>query len=289
MALPASDAVVPGLALPRLRSRLRGGLDLWVPAAVLAAMAVACFLVPLLGHVPGPNAGLLSQTRLPPLSRGHLLGTDALGNDLLSRSLYGGQVSIEVGLGSVALGMTAGGVLGILAGYKGAVYDSSIMRLLDMILAFPPLVLALAVASYLGPNEQDVIFAIAFFTTPATARLARAQTLKLREREFIVAAELAGHKARYILRRHVVPNVAPSLLTFGLTLVAVAMIIEAALDFLGLGIRPPEPSWGSMIASGQSYLSTSPWIVFVPTAFLFVTVTSLNLLGNAIRARWASS
>jgi len=288
MALQASDAVVPGLGLPSLRSRLRG-LDLWVPAAVLAAMAVACFLVPLFGHVPGPNAGVLSQTRLPPLSRGHLLGTDTLGNDLLSRCLYGGQVSIEVGLGSVALGLMAGGVLGILAGYKGAIYDSSIMRLLDMILAFPPLVLALAVASYLGPNEQDVIFAIAFFTTPATARLARAQTLKLREREFIVAAELAGHKAWYILRRHVVPNVAPSLLTFGLTLVAVAMIIEAALDFLGLGIRPPEPSWGSMIASGQSYLSTSPWIVFVPTGFLFVTVTSLNLLGNALRTRWARS
>lgn len=288
MALSASDAVVPGLRLSSLSSRLRGP-DLWVPAAVLAAMAVACFLVPLVVHVPGPNAGLLSQTRLPPLSRGHLLGTDALGNDLLSRSLYGGQVSIEVGLGSVAIGLTAGSVLGILAGYKGAVYDSAIMRLLDMILAFPPLVLALAVASYLGPNEQDVVFAIAFFTTPATARLARAQTLKLREREFIVAAELAGHKARYILRRHVVPNVAPPLLTFGLTLVSVAMIIEAALDFLGLGIRPPEPSWGSMIASGQSYLSTSPWIVFVPTAFLFVTVTSLNLLGNALRARWASS
>jgi peptide/nickel transport system permease protein len=288
MALPASDAVVPELGLPSLRFRLRG-LDLWVPAAVLAAMAVACFLVPLVVHVPGPNAGLLSQSRLPPLSRGHLLGTDALGNDLLSRCLYGGQVSIEVGLGSVALGMTAGGVLGILAGYKGAFYDSAIMRLLDVALAFPPLVLALAVASYLGPNEQDVIFAIAFFTTPATARLARAQTLKLREREFILAAELAGHKARYILRRHVVPNVAPSLLTFGLTIVAVAMIIESALDFLGLGIRPPEPSWGSMIASGQSYLSTSPWIVFVPTAFLFVTVTSLNLLGNALRARWVKS
>lgn len=270
-------------------SRKKRSLDVWVPAGILIVLVAACFFGPWIAGLPGPNAGSLLEARLPLFSPGHLLGTDALGNDLLSRSLYGGQISIEVGLGSMAIGFLVGGGLGIIGGYRGGVLDAVIMRILDMLLAFPSIILAFTVATFLGANEQNVIFAISFFTVPAFARLARATTLQLRERGFVVATRLLGARERDVLLRHVVPNVVPSLMTYGLLTVAIAMFIEAALSFLGLGIPPPQPSWGSTIASGQQYLSSAPWIVFVPATFLFVAVASLNALGDALRSRIESA
>lgn len=258
-------------------------LDIVVPGTIFGLLVLACFVAPALFHIPSPTLG--TQGNLPPLSPGHLLGTDPLGDDLLSRSLFGGRLSLEVGFGSVTLGALAGGTLGVLAGYFGGVVDTAVMRLLDMLLSFPSLVLALAVASYLGANEQNVIFAIAFFTVPAYGRLVRATTLQLRGQPFVVAAELDARSRRSIIVRHILPNVIPQMLTFGLITVAVAMIIESALSFLGLGVPPPQPSWGSMIAAGQSYLGSEPWLTFVPAAFLFVAVLNLNLLGDALRTR----
>lgn len=276
-------------ANPWVRAWLRLPAAIAIPACVLVIVVFACFLGPLLFGIPGPNAGSLTQARLPPLSPGHLLGTDDLGNDILSRCLYGGRVSLEVGLGAVALGLGVGGTIGMLAAYKGGAADSLVMRILDLLLAFPSLVLALAVAAYLGPNERDVILAIAFFTVPAFARLARASTLRLRGQDFVLASRLLGRKGGRIVFTHVVPGVIPSLVTFGLLTVAAAMIIEAALDYLGVGVRPPQPSWGGIIAAGQSDLSNAPWIVFAPSLFLLVTVASLNLLGDALRSRWEGS
>lgn len=286
MAVRTSEVPLALDVVARRRTRLRAPLQIWVPAGILVALFAWCFLAPVFG-VPGPNDGSFSQTLQPPLSAGHLLGTDNLGNDILSRCLYGGQVSLAVGLGSVALGLVIGAPLGMIAGYRGRATDAVIMRILDMFLAFPSLVLALAVATYLGPNERDVIFAIAFFTVPAFARLARATTLRLREQGFILSSTLIGARQKRVLVRHVLPNVLPTLVTYGLLTVAVAMIIEAALDYLGLGVRPPEPSWGSMIAAGQTDLTSAPWTVFVPAAFLFVAVTCLNMIGDALRLRWA--
>jgi peptide/nickel transport system permease protein len=277
---------VPVTPVRRSHARLLRSLELWIPVGMLVLIVLACFLGPYVLPIPGPGGNSLGVPRLPLFSPGHLLGTDALGEDLLSRSLYGGRVSIEVGLGSVALGLLVGGALGVLAGFKGRVLDAVIMRVLDMFLAFPSLVLALAVATYLGPDERNVIFAIAFFTIPAYARLARAATLKLRESNFILSSDLIGARDRYTIVRHVVPNIAGQLLTFGLLTVGVAMIIEAALSFLGLGVRPPEPTWGNMISAGQPYLSANPQIALVPAAFLFLTVVSLNLAGDALRIRW---
>jgi peptide/nickel transport system permease protein len=273
-------------ARPQQVSRIRSGrLSLWVPGIVLALIALACFAGPLIFGLPGPNAGDLAQGSLPPLSPGHLLGTDQLGNDLLSRALYGGRVSIEVGLGSVAAGILIGGSLGTIAGYKAGVVESLLMRVFDLFLAFPSLVLALAVAGYLGPSEENVIIAISCFTIPAFARMARATVLGVRDQPFIVSARISGGTDRYVLTRHIAPNVLPPLLTFGCLTVASAMVIEAALSFLGLGVRPPAPSWGSMIASGQTYLTMDPWMVIVPAAFLFLCVLFLNLLADALRAR----
>jgi peptide/nickel transport system permease protein len=285
MAALLTDVVEPLVGPAEIRRTRHLSLSIWIPAVILALMVAACFLGPFVFPVPNPNGGLESQALLAPFSPGHILGTDDLGNDILSRCLYGGRVSIEVGLGAVGLGLLFGTPLGMLAGYRGGTTDSLIMRFLDMFLAFPALVLALAVASYLGPNERDVIFAIGFFTVPAYARLARAATLRLGEQGFIAGAKMIGQRGRRIITHHVLPNVLPNLMTFGLLTVAIAIVVEATLDYLGAGVRPPQPSWGSLLATGQQYLSLAPWIALVPSCFLFVTVTSLNLLGDALRAR----
>lgn len=258
-----------------------------IPAFVFLVVVLLCFVVPPLFHVGSPTQGSLLQANLPPFTRGHLLGTDTLGDDVLSRCLYGGRTSIEVGLGSVFLGLIIGGGLGIVAGFFGGAADAGLMRLLDMFLAFPSLVLSMTVATYLGQSERNVIFAIAFFTVPAFARLSRAATLRVREMDYVKAAKIGARSTAMIVTRHIVPNVAPQLLTFACLSVANAIIIEAALSFLGLGVPPPQPTWGGMIAAGQTVLASEVWLVVAPGLFLLVTVMSLNMLSDALRVVWA--
>lgn len=267
------------------RRTLRNNLELYLPLAGLLLMAFACFIWPLVYPLAGPNAGTLAQSNLPPLSPGHILGTNSLGNDILSRILYGGRVSFEVGFGAQGLGVVVGGALGMTAGFKGGAVESLIMRVTDLLLAFPGLIIAITIADYLGPSEIHVIWALAFFTIPGMARLTRAQTLRLREQEFIASARLSGVRDRWILVRHMVPNVLPSLLTFICIGIGVAILVEATLSFLGFGVPLPQPSWGNMIASGQLYVTTTPELVLIPAAFLFYTVMCLNLLADAIRSR----
>ncbi len=230
--------------------------------------------------------GNILSSGLPPLSPGHIFGTDPVGNDIFSRILYGGRVSFEVGFGVTAIGLVVGGLLGMAAGYWGGITDAIIMRVLDVLIAFPALVLALAIAEGLGPSELHVIWALSFFSIPAFGRIARGATLALREQTFMLAARLSGTRGWRVILRHIIPNIMPQLMTFSLLGIGVAMILEGALSFLGLGIPLPEPSWGSMIAAGQQTLSASPDLVLIPSAFLFATVVSLNLLGDALRERW---
>jgi peptide/nickel transport system permease protein len=222
---------------------------------------------------------------VPPFSPGHILGTDPLGNDLLSRALYGGRISFEVGFGAQGIGFFLGSSLGMLAGLKGGIVDTVIMRIMDMFLAFPGLIIAITIAVYLGPSELHVIWAISFFTVPGMARLARAHTLRFRDRDFVVSAKLCGRTDRQILLRHLAPNVIPNVLTFISLGIGIAIVAEAGLSFLGFGVPPPAPSWGNMISQGQSYISEEPYQVLVPGAFLFFTVMCLNLLADAVRAR----
>jgi peptide/nickel transport system permease protein len=261
--------------------------EIIIPAAVLTAMLLACFAWPLIGHLPDPNGGSITQAELPLLSRGHLLGTDQLGNDVLSRILYGGRTSIEISVGANLIGLLIGGTLGTLAGYAGGLTDSVIMRIIDVLLAIPALILAMVIAESLGPGQLNVTIAISFFAIPAFARLARAATMRKRQQPFILAARLAGTSSWRILLRHIAPNIVPPLATFSFLGVAVAVIIESGLSFLGLSVRPPAPSWGSMIAQGQNYMSIDPALILVPSCFLFITVVSLNMLGDALRTRWA--
>lgn len=274
---------------PALRAVRHLPIAVLLPLSVLVLIAGACFLWPLVYHLPPPFGAPNPVPTLPLFSRGHLLGTDPVGNDVLSRILYGGRVSLEVGFGVALLGLAVGGSLGIVAGYRAGALDAVLMRVLDVLIAFPSLVLALAVAEGLGPSELHVIWALAFFSVPAFARISRAATLRLRGQTYIVAARLNGTTTRRVLLTHIVPNALPQLLTFGLLNVGVAIVIEGALDFLGLGIPPPTPSWGGMIALGQQNLSSYPSLLLVPSVFLLVTVLALNRLGDALRARWGVS
>jgi peptide/nickel transport system permease protein len=267
-------------------SRARS-LEIWIPGCILAFIVFMCFLWPIIGPVPSPINGSILSANAPMFTHAHLFGTDPVGNDIFSRILYGGRVSIEVGLGSNAIGLVVGGLIGIFAAYRSGWVEAVIMRILDVFIAFPSLVLALAIAEYLGPGELNVIWALSFFSVPAFARLSRAQTLRLRESNYILAGRLSGTKAPRMIFAHIVPNVVPTLLTFCFLGVSITIILEASLSFLGLGVRLPDPSWGDMISQGQEYLSSNPNLVLVPSICLLVTVVCINVLGDGVRARLA--
>jgi peptide/nickel transport system permease protein len=285
----ATLAVAPTVAEPSARRGWTRNLDIAIPAALIALLLFLCFVWPLFGTVPPPTGGNILDANIPSFSAGHPLGTDQVGNDLWSRLLYGGRNSLEIAFAVNIIGLVLGGLLGAFAAFWGSFTDTVIMRVLDVFIAFPSLVLALAIAQSLGPSKLHTIYALSFFSVPAFARLARAQTLRLRERPFMLAARLAGTRAPRILLRHVTPNILPALVTFGLLGIGVTIILEGALSFLGLGIPPPQPSWGNMIFEGQAVLSAEPKLVLLPSAFLFVTVLAFNLLGDALRARGNAS
>ena len=286
MAVVEAPALVEVEATPRTGGWLRR-LEIAMPTAVLALVAAACFLGPLVLPVPPPVGGSVLESYLPSFSPGHLLGTDPNGNDILSRILHGGRSSLVVAVAVNLLGLVAGGTLGALSGYLGGAVDTVIMRVLDVLIAFPSLVLTLAVAQSLGASQTNTILALAFFSIPAFARISRAATLRLREQPFMAAARLCGTPGWRVLLRHVGPNITPQLITFGMLGMGIVMVIEGALSFLGLGIPPPAPSWGNMIAQGQQSLSATPMLVVWPCAALFVTVLAFNLLGETLRARWS--
>ena len=279
---------VPALAPPedaaRAGSRLRN-LEIALPAAALVLIGAGCFLGPLILPLPPPIGGSVLESYLDAGSPGHLLGTDPNGNDIFSRILHGGQSSLVVAIAVNVLGLVVGGTLGALSGYLAGAVDTVIMRVLDVLIAFPSLVLTLAVAQSLGASQTNTILALAFFSIPAFARISRAATLRLRELPFMAAAQLCGTPGWRVLLRHVAPNITPQLITFGMLGMGIVMVIEGALSFLGLGIPPPAPSWGNMIAQGQQSLSATPMLVVWPCAALFVTVLAFNLLGETLRAR----
>ena len=244
---------------------------------------------PLFGTVGKPTGGDILNANIRPFRPGHLFGTDPVGNDIWSRLLYGGRNSLEIALAVQLIGLVLGGGIGAIAGYRGGPVDLVVSRVLDVLIAFPVLVLALAIAESLGPSKVNTIFALSFFSVPAFARISRAATLQLREQTFILAARLSGTNGTRILLRHVSPNIMPQLITFGLLGMGVIIIIEGALSFFGLGVPPPAPSWGNMIADGQGVLSAEPRLVLIPSAALFITVLAFNLLGDALRARWSAA
>ncbi|NIJ10999.1 peptide/nickel transport system permease protein [Saccharomonospora amisosensis] len=282
----ASSALLAETGQSRLRGWLRH-LELAFPVGLLVIIIGGCFLWPVIGSVPDPVGGNVLESNLPAFSQGHLLGTDPNGNDVWSRILYGGRSSLVVGVAVNVLGLLVGGTLGAVSAHVGGVLDAIIMRVLDVLIAFPSLVLTLAVAQSLGPSQTNTIFALAFFSVPAFARVARAATLRLREQPFMTAARLSGTSGWRMLFRHIAPNIIPQLVTFAMLGMGIIIVIEGALSFLGLGIPPPAPSWGNMISQGQQALSATPMLVVWPSVVLFLTVLAFNLLGETLRARWS--
>ena len=220
---------------------------------------------------------------LAPPGGEHLLGTDFLGRDVLSRLLYGAGISLQVGVISVVLASVPGVVIGVVAAYRGGWVDDLINRLLDTLMAFPSLVLALTIVAVVGSGLLNLELAIAITSLPYYARLVRGQVLAVREFEYITAIRAVGARDTRIMFRHVLPNViSPALVQASLG-VGFAITTEASLSFLGLGVQPPAPTWGSMIQTGFQYLGVAPWLVIAPAAMIFMAVLGFNLLGDGIR------
>lgn len=283
-----SPGPLPSLVSERkIRAQQIGrALALWVPVGLLVALLAMCFLLPLVISLPSPTNANVLQAGMPMFSPGHWLGTTSVGYDVFSRIVYGGQVAFEVAAAVTAIGAVIGGAIGITAGYFGGWTDAVLSRVLDVMIAFPALVLALAIAEGLGPSEPHVIMALLAFGVPAFGRIARASTLAIRELPFMTAARLSGTRGRRVIMRHVLPNIVPGLITFSLLGVGITIILEGALDYLGDGIPPPEASWGQMIASGQNVMTAQPQFVLIPSFFLLITVVAVNMLGDALRERW---
>jgi len=258
------------------RARLAPFGALVMVLAVLVALAA-----PLLAPYD-PLAQNLGNTLAAP-GRAHLLGTDNVGRDVLSRVIWGTRVSLVAGLVSVVLAVCAGSVLGVVAGYCGGRIDGVVMRVMDAVLSFPPLVLALALGAVLGAGLGGVLLALGVVYTPTFARLMRGQVLTITARDYVDAARALGASGWRVATRHVVPNAINPIIVQASLSVAFAILAEASLSFLGLGIQPPQASWGSMINAGRGYLQQAPWIVFGPGAALFVTVVGLNFVGDAVR------
>ena len=273
----------PASAAPRwkaLRRAARTKLAVLGAGVLLAAFVVALAAPALAPHDPLKQD--LGQTLARP-SRVHLLGTDNVGRDVLSRVVWGTRVSLLAGFVSVAMALVAGGALGMVAGYTGGRVDGLVMRAMDAVLSFPPLVLALALGAVLGAGLGGVLIALGVVYTPTFARLMRGQVLSIIARDYVDAARALGAPGWRIAARHVLPNATAPMVVQASLSVAFAILAEASLSFLGLGIQPPAASWGSMINAGRGYLQQAPWIVFGPGMALLVTVLGLNFVGDAVR------
>jgi peptide/nickel transport system permease protein len=256
--------------------RILVGLGLLVLLTVLAL--VAPWVAP---HDPlAVNADI---ARLPP-GPGHLLGTDELGRDLLARVIWGGRVSLPVAFVAVTVGLTAGGLIGLVAAYRGGLTDLLLMRLIDAILAFPGLILAIALVAALGPKLQNAMIAIGIVQIPVYARLTRSQVLQLKSLDFVTAARALGASPVRIIARHMLPNLLNPLIVQVSLSAAFAMLAEATLSFLGLSAPPPTPDWGFMINTGQRFLINGDWWMTVgPGAAICLAVFAFNWLGDALR------
>jgi peptide/nickel transport system permease protein len=254
--------------------------------AVAAALLALLFLVALLSPVISPYNPLLTHpddSYLRPLSPGHILGTDELGRDLLSRVLWGARVSLPVAFVAVSVGLVGGGLIGLASGYAGGLVDLLLMRLIDALLAFPGLILAIAVVAALGPGLRNAMIAIGIVAIPVYARLVRALVLQLRQMEFVIATRSLGATPLRLILRHLIPNLLNPVIVQVSLSAGFAILAEATLSFLGLGAQLPTPDWGQMINTGAAFLTNDPWLAIVPGAAISITVYSFNFMGDSLR------
>jgi peptide/nickel transport system permease protein len=286
VAVAASAAALPADAngaapAERAYVQRRLGAGFWISAGWVALVILAALLAGVL-PLQDPLAIGDNAPRLGPTA-GHLLGTDELGRDLLARLIFGSRTSLTVGFSAIAFGIVVGGVVGMVAGYYGGRLDATLNGLSNVLLAFPALIFLLSVVTFLGQNVFDVTFTLGILSVAPIARIIRANTLVYANREFVLAARALGARNRRILFREILPNVLPSALAFSLVAIAVVIVAEGALSFLGLSVRPPTPTWGGMIAEGGQVLAQDPLVALWPSLAMFVTVLALNFAGDRLQ------
>lgn len=245
-------------------------------------IVLAAVFAPLVTGGISPTEGDLAKSILPP-STEHIFGTDKLGRDIFTRVIYGARTSLTAAFSVVILIFVIGTFFGILAGYFGGIADTVIMRIADMLIAFPGLVLAMAVAGIMGASIRNAVIAIALVSWTKYARLARSLVMKIRHRDFVSAAIVTGSKTPYMLWRYMLPNVLPTLVITAATDIGSMMLELASLSFLGFGAKAPTPEWGLMLNEGRAYMQSAPWLMVFPGLAIFVTVVVFNMLGDGLR------
>ena len=270
-----------GTTTPRLARRaLRSG-SLLVGGLIVVVLLAAALFAPWLA--PYAPTRIFPGAEIRPPGPEFLLGTDEVGRDTLSRVLHGARVSLGVAIPSVALAVVGGTTVGVSLGYWGGAPDLLAMRLFDILFAFPPILLAIALVAALGPSPVNLVLTIAVLTLPQFAVLARGATLALTPQDFVQAARALGASHARILGRHVLPNLAATLAVQASLSLSIVILVEAALSFLGLGTQPPAPSWGGMLSRGRQYMTIAPWLVLAPGLAIMLAVLGFNLLGDAQR------
>jgi peptide/nickel transport system permease protein len=269
------------------RTSIFGQMTFVLPAAVLLLLVLVAIFAPLLAPYP-PTKIAMTERLLPPFfadggSTAHLLGTDLIGRDVLSRVIYGARVSLSVSLLVILITGSIGTVLGIVAGYLGGRTDAFLMRVTDISLAFPAILIAILFATILGPSFATVVLAISILSWAPYARLIRGEALKLREADFVAQARIIGTSQMRIMTRHIFPNIINPLIIMVTLSVGFVILTEAILSYLGAGIPPPTPSWGNMVSDGRNLIDTAWWISFFPGLAIGLVVMSGNFLGDWIR------
>jgi len=288
MSTIAAAGVPDTLVRPARRNRFVGFLSAFrrqrlgiVGVMLLSLTVIAAIGAPWIAPYSPNKIDALHVLQSPGMH--HLLGTDSLGRDVFSRILYGARVSLYAGFVVVSVSMIIGTAIGLVAGYAGGITDAVLMRLMDALLAFPGLVFAIAITAALGPNLTNAMIAIAVLSFPGAARIARGETLSLRERDFVLAERVLGASPVRILFRHILPNALAPIIVLGSLRVGGAILIETSLSFLGLGVQPPTASWGAMVNEGSAFLERAPWISMASGGAIFLAVMGANLLGDAVR------
>jgi peptide/nickel transport system permease protein len=253
----------------------------WVGLALLLAILLAALFAPLLTTHDPIDQNIALQLQGP--SRAHLFGTDEYGRDIWARLIYGARISLVIGIASTAIALVIGSLIGLLAGWHGGRIDALVMQAMDVLLAFPSLILGLIVVAMLGPSMLNIILAIALTSIPPFARIARAPTIAIKERDFVEACRALGYSDARTLAFHIVPNIFAEILVMASLWLANAIRTEASLAFIGLGIKPPTPTWGGMIRSGFENILDSAWLAIVPGCAILLVVFALNLLGDGLR------
>ncbi len=256
------------------RSALLGG-------SVLLLIVLLSLAAPLISPYDPIKTNQRLSLEQPSLD--HLMGTDRFGRDIFSRVVFAGQTSLPIGIVSVTIGVLVGVSFGLLAGFYGSWVDAVTMRIVDLLLAFPGILLALAIIAILGGSLVNLMIAVGIAAIPDYVRITRGSVLSVKEREFVLAARVIGCRGPAIMLRHILPNVVAPVIVLATLGMAAAIITGSALSFLGLGIKPPTPEWGNMLAEGREFLQHAPWVAFFPGAAIMLTVLSINLLGDGLR------